>query len=225
MSSRPQATVELSLSLSTNTLSLSQSDQAVTITVTATTLSSSNPSSGIVFNARWTVMDDCETTWLYPFRLRSVSDPPQFIRLRQQVFPSLVLPTEPDLRRNTLERFLVVPGVGQGSLTVEHTLTSSRIFQYSHLKPSAITPGAKYQFEVLVARPSSSLPPRWWAFEDETVGKRFRKGVTEEIGSRYGDSINAARRLMSEGWMYSHPTRDCKFVVKTDSPAVIQFTD
>ncbi|KAI8946413.1 hypothetical protein F4801DRAFT_64717 [Xylaria longipes] len=152
---RLHANIELSLSLSSSTLSLSQLDQALSIRVTATTLSSSKPSSGICFNARWTVMDDRLVAYRYPFRLRSVSEPDSFIRLSPAVrISSSRPPAEPDIRRNELERFLVVPGVGKGDLTVEHKLTVGRIFEHSGLNPSDVKFGSEYQFEVL----NRSLP-------------------------------------------------------------------
>ncbi|KAI1822080.1 hypothetical protein F4861DRAFT_420643 [Xylaria intraflava] len=224
MCAKPEANVELELELSTNTLSLSELDQALSIKVTATTLSSSKPSSGICFNARWTVMDDRLIAYRYPFRLRSVSKPDSFIRLSPAIkISSSRPPEEPDLRRNELERFLVVPGVGKGGLGVEHKLTVGRIFEYSELKPSDVKPGSEYQFEVH----DWSLPPQWWTFEDEAEGKRFLERELPDDDESDGfksDDNGEMDRLYREGWLYSYPITDCIFTVKSEPRAVIRFT-
>jgi len=135
MSCKPQAIIELELSLSQNILSLSQPSQTFVVHVTAKTISSSKPESDIIFNARWTVLDDRLVAYRYPFRLKSVNEPESFIRLSPAVSISASRPpAEPDLRKNELERFLAVPGVGKGELVVEHNLSVKRIFEFSDIK-------------------------------------------------------------------------------------------
>jgi hypothetical protein len=63
------------------------------------------------------------------------------------------------------------------------------------------------------------MPPQWWAFGDEAVGKQFREGIRPDRD----ESIEEAERLESEGWMYSYPASDCRFVFETKAVAVVRF--
>jgi hypothetical protein len=132
MPPRPEAQIELSISLSSDTVSLSQLEKPFNINVTAKALSSSKPSSGIYFNARWTALDNRAGLLKGAFLLRNTSDPNNIIPLAPAVKISYSgVPGNPDLRHNDFERLVVVPGVGKGELNISHELIGERIFQYS----------------------------------------------------------------------------------------------
>jgi len=84
-------------------------------------------------------------------------------------------------------------------------------------QPSDIKAGSEYRFEVH----DRSMPPQWWTFGDEAEGKRFREGVRPDEN----ENIEETERLESEGWMYSYPVSDCRFVIKTEPMAVLRFVE
>lgn len=135
MSPKPEANIEISVSLSPDTVKLSQLDKPLNIKVTAKTLSSSKPSSGTCLNARWTVLDNRPVGLLKgAFLLRNTANPDIVIPLGPAVRVSYSgVPGDPDRRHNAVERFVVVPGVGEGDLEISHEVTGERIFEYSRV--------------------------------------------------------------------------------------------
>ncbi|KAI1390211.1 uncharacterized protein F4822DRAFT_229232 [Hypoxylon trugodes] len=226
MSSKPQAEVEISVSVSPDTVSLSRLEDPLTITVTAKTISSSKPDFGIWINVRWSALDNRgQGLFRGALVLRSVSDPEDIISFAPAVRVSYsTAGFDPDLRKNEFEHFLLLPGVGEGELTSTHEITGERIFQYSSIQPSDVSPDFEYRIEFT----EKWLGVHWWTFEDEAEGKMFFEGIKSDEDGMWGlrddDPAFVAERY-KEGYIYSNNLRDFKYIVKEDPPATITFVE
>lgn len=70
------------------------------------------------------------------------------------------------------------------------------------------------------------LPAHWWTFDDEAEGKKFFEGILPDENGRNGmrdEDPKKIEKLYNEGWLYSYPLADLKFVVAEE--AVIKFIE
>ncbi|KAI0842899.1 hypothetical protein F5Y06DRAFT_256365 [Hypoxylon sp. FL0890] len=225
MSSEPHAEVEISASVSPTTVSLSRLDEPLNITVTAKTISSSKPSSGMYADVHWSYLDNREDGLYFgSLRLRSVSNPDKVISFAPtSKFSYSTMNIGPDLRKNDFNHIILLPAVGK-ELAVTHEITGSRIFQYSSKEPSDISPGSEYRIEFT----NKVLGVFWWTFEDEAEGKMFYQGRFPDETGRRGlkvDDPEFVKARYAEGYIYSHPVLNLKYIVKEDPPAIIKFVE
>ncbi|KAK6065696.1 hypothetical protein SCUP234_12457 [Seiridium cupressi] len=121
MGPKAEAHVELVMTLSTDLVRLSSLDTPFRINITARALSSSWPSSSILFNARGSALDNSQfmggsAYYFGGIKLRSVSDLDKIIALAPTAKVSYSRDVNPDLRHNKFECFREIPAVGDGEL-------------------------------------------------------------------------------------------------------------